>query len=277
MSKNMLAVFAASGNQGTFVANFVSEDKNLSKLYTALEAKGEKLVQADLDDPSSLELALEGVKIVLCMTATQFQGNTHEPFSLGVAYIVSSSMPHARKISNGELQIVDHFDDKAEIEQYIRSLPVKSAFFAPASFMQNVLSLFMRPVPSLANEGTYLLANCARGNTEMPFIDITEIGQWYEGKFFAGAGSIHTLDETADIASRVTCKTVRHQQWSDEIFKQCLPKNFREQLNEMWVLQWDYGCFGSQAKELVDRAKDQIRGEVIGLEEFLVNRGYKLD
>jgi uncharacterized protein YbjT (DUF2867 family) len=39
------------------------------------------------------------------------------------------------RITGGKYQHVEHFDSKAEVEDYIRALPIKSAFFAPGSFM----------------------------------------------------------------------------------------------------------------------------------------------
>ena len=41
------------------------------------------------------------------------------------------------KNSHGNLTDVFHFDGKADIEAYIRTLLIKSAFFTPGSFMQN--------------------------------------------------------------------------------------------------------------------------------------------
>ena len=92
MSKSLLSVFAATGNQGNSTANLVLDDPELSQRYTvraiarnisnpkmqALKSKGAELVQADLDDPSSHPAALSGVEFVFFMTTTQFQGGTRE-------------------------------------------------------------------------------------------------------------------------------------------------------------------------------------------------------
>lgn len=311
--KLLLAVLGATGNQGYSVASTVLFDPELSARYSVraisrdtsnpkmqdLASQGASLAAADMDAPETLPSALEGVDTLFFITATQYQGHTREietrqakavceaALAAGVSYVIFSSMSHPYKITNGALPNVEHFDDKAEIEQYIRSLPVKSAFFAPASFMQNFMSHFMRPVPSQSGDGTYVLANCAYGHSRMPFIDITETGKWvgpilaepekYEGKQFAAAAEILTMDEVAEIVGRVTGKTVKHQNLPDEVFKGFMPEGLRQQLFEMWVFQRDYGYYGPTMDDDVKWARENARGEVTGLEAFLRKHNYALE
>jgi uncharacterized protein YbjT (DUF2867 family) len=312
MSKPLLAVFGAAGNQGNSTANFVLSDPELSQRYAVraisrdtsqskmqdLKSKGAELVQADLDDPSSLSAALERAEYVFLITTTQYQGHTREietrqaksvceeALEQGVKYMIFSSMSHPFKISNGALKNAEHFDDKAEIEEYIRGLPIKSAFFAPGSFMQN-FETQIRPKPSPANDGTYVLADMLNNDTAVPYIDITETGKWigailaepdkYEGKFFAAAEAFYTRDEAAEIISKVTGKTVKHVQLPDEVVKGFFPAGLREALYEMWVLVRDYGYYGENQRELVQWAKDQAKGKLTGLEEYLRRKDYKLE
>jgi uncharacterized protein YbjT (DUF2867 family) len=312
MSKSLLAVFGASGNQGNSTVNFVLSDPKLSQRYAVraisrdtsnpkmqdLASKGAELVQADLDDPSSLPAALKGAEYVFLVTTTQYQGNTREvetrqaksaceeALKQGVKYIIFSSMSHPFKISNGLLKHVEHFDDKAEIEEYIRSLPVKSSFFAPASFMQNYLT-HVRPRPSPSNDGTFMLADILPDDTEVPYIDITDTGKWvgailadpdkYEGKFFAAAEGFYTHKQAAEIISKVTGKTVKHVKLPDEVVKDFFPEGMREALYEMWVLNREYGYFGKEQKGLVRGAGEQAKGELTGLEAFLRKADYTLE
>ncbi|KAJ4364060.1 hypothetical protein N0V83_009515 [Neocucurbitaria cava] len=313
MSKSLLAVFGATGNQGNSTANFVLDSPELSQRYAVraisrdaskskmqeLQSKGAELVQADLDDASSLTAALKGAEYVFFITTTQYQGNTREietrqakalceaALKEGVKYIIFSSMSHPFKISKGALKHVEHFDDKAEIEQYIRSLPVKSAFFAPGSFMQNFLSHFMKPRPSPSGDGTYVIANVCKGSTPVPYIDITETGKWigailadpekYEGKFFAAAEGLYTFEESCKIVEKVTGKTVNYKQLPDHVFQEFLPPGMKEQLYEMWALSRDYGYYGEDMKEQITWAKDQAIGKLTGLEEFLRKEKYSLE
>jgi uncharacterized protein YbjT (DUF2867 family) len=304
MSKNLLAVFGASGNQGNSTAHFVLADSDLSQRYAVravsrdvtnpkmkeLESKGAELVQANLDDASSLPAALKKVDYLFFMTTTQYQGNSREietrqakdvcsaAIKEGVKYIIFSSMSHPYKISGGKLKNVEHFDDKAEIEEYIRSLPVKSAFFAPGSFMQN-FTTHLVPRPSHTGDGTYIVASIVNSTTEIPFIDIEDTGKWtgailtepdkYAGKFFAAAEDLYTLPQACEIISKVTGKTVKFQQLPDEMFKGFLPESMREQLYEMWVLNREYGYYGPDMKELVTWASSQAKGELTNFETWL--------
>jgi uncharacterized protein YbjT (DUF2867 family) len=312
MSKSTIAVFGATGNQGNSVATTILTTPSLSAMYNVralsrsttsskmseLQSLGAKVVQADMDDPSTLPAALAGCTHVFLVTTTQYTGSTREvetrqakavceeAIKQGVKYIIFSSMSHPFKISDGKLKHVEHFDCKAEIEEYIRTLPVQSAFFAPASFMQN-LEGRMRPRPSPANDGTFVLADMLPGNTPVPFIDITDTGKWvaavlskpdtYAGKFFAAAADLYTPDEIAAVISKVTGKTVTHAQLPDEVVKGFFPEAFREQLYEMWVLNRDYGYFGEGQKGAVQWAREQAMGKITELEAFLRKVEFKLE
>lgn len=121
----------------------------------------------------------------------------------------------------------------------------------------------------------------------MPFIDITETGAWvgailadpdkYEGKQFAAAAEVLTMDEVAEIVSKVTNKTVKHQNLPDEVFKSFLPEGMREPLYEMWVFQRNYGYYGPSMDKDVAWAKENARGELTGLEAFLRRHNYSLE
>ncbi|KAH7066348.1 hypothetical protein BKA63DRAFT_160342 [Paraphoma chrysanthemicola] len=312
MSKSLLAVFGATGNQGNSTANFVLDDPELSQRYSVravsrnvenakmqeLKSKGAQLAQADLDDPASLPAALKDVEYLFFLTTTQYQGNSREietrqsraiceaALNAGVKFIIFSSMSHPYQISNGKLKNVEHFDDKAEIEQYIRSLPVKSAFFAPGSFMQNFTS-HLKPHPSRAGDGTFVIASIVNADTKVPMIDITDTGKWvgailaepdkYNGKFFAAAESLMTLPEACEIISKATGKTVTFQQLPDEVFKGFLPEVIREAMYEMWVLNRDYGYYGPDMAALVGWTKKQARAELTTLEQWLEREKYTVE
>jgi uncharacterized protein YbjT (DUF2867 family) len=313
-SKKLLVVFGATGNQGGSVANTVLEDPELSSKYTiraitrkptspkaqALQSKGAEVVKADLDDPSTLPSALKGAHTVFLVTETIYDGRSvkeaefrqakgacDEAVKQGAEYIIFSSMSHPSKISGGKLTTVVHFDVKAEIEQYIRTLPVKSAFFAPASFMQNLTDYRMQPRPSPANDGTYVMANLFYPETKVPFIDISETGKWiapvlaepdkYNGAYFAAAEGFYTFPQIADIMSDVTGKKVVFQHVPDEVYKGFIPEGVRDMVGGMYVFIRDYGYFGEGEEKDVQWAKEQVRGKLTGVEEFLRRVEYKLE
>ncbi|KAF2440041.1 NAD(P)-binding protein [Karstenula rhodostoma CBS 690.94] len=312
MAKQRLVVFGATGNQGGSVSRAVLDDPELSKRYAVraitrdtstakaqdLKSRGADVVAADLDDPFSLPAALHGANFVFAITATSYEGHTRtietrqatalidEAIKQGASYIIWSSMSHPAKISSGKLAHAVHFDVKAEIETYLRAQPVKSAFFAPGSFMQNFTTM-MAPRPSPANDGSYVLANVQRPETRLPLIDVTESGAWvsailadpeaYDGAFFAAAEGLYSQVEIAEVLSRVSGKTVRHVQVDDEVYKGYLPEASREMLFEMNLLFREYGYYGESMERDVQWAKEQARGTLTGLEGFLRRIGWGLE
>ncbi|KAJ4290444.1 hypothetical protein N0V90_010660 [Kalmusia sp. IMI 367209] len=170
MSK-VLAVFGATGQQGSSVINHVLQDPHLSQQFTLraltrdpasekaqqLAAKGVSVVAADVLDASSLAQALHGAHTVFAMTTPMVGPGLPEgdaalewefdnakriadvALAAGVAYFVFSTLPSVRDLSGGKYTAVTPFDAKAKAEAYIRGLGPKmaSAFFCPAYFMEN--------------------------------------------------------------------------------------------------------------------------------------------
>ncbi|PSN60669.1 NAD(P)-binding protein [Corynespora cassiicola Philippines] len=312
MPKQLLTIFGATGNQGGSVAHTVLSSPTLSSKYAvraitrsatkpsaqALSSAGAEVIQADLNDPSTLPAALKDTAFLFAVTETNYGPNGKEPefaqakaladaaVEAGVEYIIWSSMSHPHKISGGKLTSVVHFDVKAEVEAYIRGLPVKSAFFAPGAFMQNFLGM-QAPRPSPEGDGSFVLANVFPAKTKVPLIDITETGKWvaailekpdeYEGKLFAAAEGLYTFPQVVEIMSRVSGKTVKHVRVPDEVIKGHLPEGVRDMMYGMFVFQREYGYFGDSMEKDVLWAKEQAKGELTGLESFLTGCSWKLE
>ncbi|KAG4431552.1 hypothetical protein IFR05_012965 [Cadophora sp. M221] len=303
MSKKLLIVFGATGNQGGSVANFVLDDPKLSAQYSvravtrsasnpkaqALKSKGGEIIEADLDNASSLSVAVTGAHTVFAMTTTSLTGSTRaietaqakalckEIIAAGAQYLIWSTLPHMAAISNSKLN-VNHFDTKAEIEQYIRSLPIKSAFYAPGSFMQNFTTRLMPPMPSPAKDGTYVFATLCNPDTQVPLIDASNVGSWiaaileeperFEGKTLAVAQGIYTWTEIAEIVSKATGKTITYQQVPDDVFRSWMPEGVKDDLTAMYQAYRDYGYYGESTKEDVEFGLRQAKGQLTTLEAF---------
>jgi hypothetical protein len=67
----------------------------------------------------------------------------------GVTLLIWASLPNVSKMSGGTLTTVDHFDGKAEVEEYICGLPIISAFYMAGFFMQNYIDRMGPQVVSL--------------------------------------------------------------------------------------------------------------------------------
>ena len=300
----LLTVFGATGQQGGSVVDYVINDPELSKQYKvrgitrdltkpaaqALRQKGVEVVKADADDKDSLKQAMEGAHTVFGVTATIYDEKLKErelaqgkamadaAVAAGVQYFIFSTLSNAGKMSGGKLQKVDHFDVKAEIEDYIRARPMKSAFFAPGSFMQNFGHL-MAPRP--AGDGTYAIAHFVKPETQLPLIDtVDDTGKYvgailaepdkYEGKVLSAATRLYSYSEIVETMSKASGKTVQYKQLPQSVWSGFLPPDTKDYLVDMFLWIQDYGYYGPKTEELVDETAKQARGKLTTLEEYLV-------
>lgn len=300
MSK-LLTILGATGNQGSSVANYVVADPVLSKEYSvravtrdpqkpaaqALAAKGIEVAQGDLDDIDSIKAAFKGAHTVFAVTFTIYdeqlkarevrQGKAIADAAVeaGVKYLIWSTLSSPTLESKGKYSKVESFDSKYEVEQYIRSLPIKSAFFAPSSFMQNYLS-GMGPHP--VGDGTFAISNIIRPDTKFPHIDIEgDTGKYigavlaepvkFEGKVLSAATDFWSMEEVAQILTRLTGKTVKYKQIPVDVYKGFLPHG-ADCIVEMMLYAEDIGYYGSNSKEKVAWTASVARGKLTTLEEF---------
>jgi uncharacterized protein YbjT (DUF2867 family) len=162
--KKVLVVFGATAQQGGSLIRYVLDDPSLSALYhirvvtrnpsqlsaSKLKTDGVEVFQADADDPASLRRVMRGANITFAMTLPVFSAKDARDREItqgiaiadaavveGLGSIFFSTLPHVSKISSGKYQKVDHFDAKAEVENYMRGLPIRSIFYCPGWFMQN--------------------------------------------------------------------------------------------------------------------------------------------
>lgn len=227
-------------------------------------------MQADYADGESLNKALQGAHTIFTMSPAAFDADAFSTeyrggksvadvaVAQGVQYIIFSTLPSVRDNSNGKYTKVAGFDAKAEIEKYIRTLPIKSAFFAPGSFMQNWHSN-MKPRPG--PDGTFVVARHVSPQTQLPLIDTAgDTGKYvgailaepenYEGKTFCAATALSSMEEIVQIISTATGKTVTYQQIPAEQFRKYLPP-WGDMLVEMMSYQQDFGYYGPKTKQLV--------------------------
>ena len=310
MSK-LLTVFGATGQQGGSVVEYVVNDPELSKQYKvrgitrdltkpaaeALRQKGVEVVKADVDDKESLKKAVHGSHTVFGVTATIYDEKLKErelaqgkamadaAVAAGVQYFIFSTLSNGGKMTDGKIKNLDHFDVKAEIEDYIRAQPMKSAFFAPGSFMQN-FAHFMGPRP--AGDGTYAIANFVKPETQLPLIEIVDdTGKYvgailaqpekYEGKVFSASTRLYSYSEIVETMSKASGKTVKYNQLPLSVWKSFLPPASADYLADMFLWIQDYGYYGPQSEELVNWTAKQARGKLTTLEEYLAKNPLHLE
>ncbi|KAJ2746850.1 hypothetical protein GGI20_001003 [Coemansia sp. BCRC 34301] len=167
-SKPLVVVFGATGNQGGSVLRTLAElpesytvraVTRSTKSKTAQELAAQyplvKWVEADLETPSTLSQAVANADIVFGVTQffqpsvlSAVGTNEDAEFLQGkniidtcvaenVGYIVFSTLPSAKKLSNGKITEVLHFEGKYKIQEYLFAQPIDSAVIQMGIYFQN--------------------------------------------------------------------------------------------------------------------------------------------
>jgi uncharacterized protein YbjT (DUF2867 family) len=300
MSK-LLVVFGATGQQGGSVIEHVLSDPDLSQKYKVrgitrdkisakaqdIKERGVEVLEADLDDEPSISPVLKDAHTIFAMTIPSnsptwkssewAQGKTIADTAVGqgAQYIIFSTLPHVKEVSGGKYTQVSGFDAKAEVEEYIRKLPIRSAFFSPGSFMQNWIRIIKSQKSA---NGDYPIEQHISPQTQLPLIDTPkDTGKFvgailanpdkYVGKVFCAATKLYTLEQICRIIAKATGKNVYYRQISREEYVSRLPPHGL-MLVEMKSYQQDFGYYGPQTKELVEWAVENARGKLTTFEEF---------
>ncbi|KAL8935758.1 MAG: hypothetical protein Q9216_005272 [Gyalolechia sp. 2 TL-2023] len=299
----ILAVFGATGQQGSSVLDFVLNDPELSQKYKVRaitrDVKSDKaktlkskveVVHGDLLDRASLETSLTGVHTVFAMTNPSFGPGGLEieynnakaiadvAVQKGVEYIIFSTLPSVTEISGGKYTKVSHFEAKAKAERYIRGLPIKSAFYSPGFFMENFHAMpFL--APQKAPDGKWVMARHTSPKAQVPLINaVGDTGKFigailaepdrFEGKTFHAATRLYNLEEVAAVMSKATGKTIIAEQVPLDDFKKSTPFE-PDAFAETFSYGEEFGYYGPDTEELVAWAAANARGRPSTLEEFL--------
>ncbi|BCS29291.1 NmrA/HSCARG family protein [Aspergillus puulaauensis] len=200
MSK-LLTVFGATGRQGGSVIRTVLADSALSQQFKlrgitrdvskpdaqALAAKGVEVISADMTSVSSLVKAITGSHSVFLVTTPTFTENSDLELTqgrnvadaakkAGVQHLIFSSLLNVTETTGGRLKDVPHFDHKAQVEQYIRSLGLPASFVLPGYFMSNYTSMGMI---RKGEDGVFSLAYPVGEDAQFPLVDIdADLGKY---------------------------------------------------------------------------------------------------
>ena len=312
MSK-LLVVFGATGNQGSSVIRHVLASPYLSKEYriraitrdssshqakqlTALQVD---VVSGDVNDSDNLFQILSGAHTVFGMTTTNYAGpHGHDEVQQGrnivdaaiqaeAQYLVWSTLPSPTAISSGKYTKVTSFDAKAQVEEYIRTKPIRNSFLAPGSFMQNFATV-MKPLPSPSKDGSYVIARPVAPSAKLPLLDIGgDTGAFvaalltdpvkFEGKTICGASALYTMEEQAELISQATGKLVRYQQVPEDIYRSYLPPDSTDELTEMLLYQEEFGYYGADTEKLVKESVNDAIGEPVSFQRFLQQNPLSLE
>ena len=276
IEKPLVTIVGILGKQGYSVARTLLTSgayriRGITRRLDAPEAvelaeKGIELVSLPLSLGYKKEFteAFRGADSIFLMTPNIAPPATYE-FELGkeladaaaeagVQQIIFSSLENVDKLTGGKL-FAPHFTDKARVEAYIRTLPVRSSFIYMAFFFTNLMEFYN---PQLKGD-TLVFPIYLPKNFAAPFVDpLTATGpavleilsnpDKYSGKSLPVIGDIITPQQMVDTFTKVTGIKA---EYSSAYKRQEMLRYFPE--------------FASN---------DVLLNEILGMAEFAVEYGY---
>jgi uncharacterized protein YbjT (DUF2867 family) len=243
----VIAVVGATGAQGgglvrailadaeqEFVARGITRDPDSEKAE-ALKELGVELVQADLDDPASLERAFAGAYGAFCVTnfwehfsadkeIEQAGNQATAAKAAGVEHVIWSSLEDTRRFVTDdrmptlqEKYKVPHFDAKEVGEAAFREAGVPTTVLRTAFYWENFLYFGLGP--KRGDDGV-LAVTVPLGTSRMPSMAAADIGKValgifkrgdeYIGEIVSVAGEHLTGADLAEKFSRALGEEVRY-------------------------------------------------------------------
>ena len=230
--KNLILITGATGQQGGAITRELLAKGATVRAMTrhpespkAAELKrlGAEVVAGDLNDVASIERALSGAWGAFAVQNTWeagVQGEEEQGIRFaeaarrsGVKHFVYSSVQSADRRTG-----IPHFDNKARVEEKVRSLGFPShAILRPVFFMENLTSPWFLPG---IQDGA--LAVGIRPDTRLQMVAVQDIGKYgawaferhaeLNGRGIDIAGDEMTMPEAAQVLSRVMGREVRFVQ-----------------------------------------------------------------
>jgi uncharacterized protein YbjT (DUF2867 family) len=229
MSNDTILVTGATGKQGGALIHELAGKGFRLRAMTRrpdgeaaqkLRAAGVEVVAGDLNDEASLKRALSGAWGVFAVQNTWEAGVEGEEEQgkrlarlakdAGVQHYVYASVGSADRRTG-----IPHFDNKARIEDTVRSLTFPSyAIYRPVFFMENLTSPFF-----LNGDAIYSALDPA---TILQMIAVADIGK-YAARLFVDAdrlngreidiaGDARTLPETVEVLGRAAGRPIKYVQ-----------------------------------------------------------------
>ena len=183
----------------------------------------------------------------------------------GVDRFIWSSLPNVSKVSNGKLTIVNHFDSKAHVEEYVRSIGVPSTFLMPGMFMSHALGSKRKN-----DQGIYVFnVPFDPKTTRIPIFDaandsglfvgaILLHGSSTLGKRILAAAGYFTLDEIAQTLGEVTgTKTVTNRITYKQ-FQDALPPREAKEVTATYYLVESLEYYAGEPADALDKSIELV-------------------
>lgn len=214
-SKKIITIFGATGGQGGGLAQAILNDPDSefavravtrnpdSDSAKALAAQGAETVQADIDDPASLNKAFAGAYGAYCVTffwdhfspekeLAQAQAMATAAKEMGLEHVIWSTLEDTRTYVpldddrmptlQGKYK-VPHFDAKGQANRFFSEAAVPTTFLLTSFYWDNFLNLGMGP--KKGPDGKLVLP-LPMGREKLSGIAVEDIGRSAYGVFKKG-------------------------------------------------------------------------------------------
>ena len=187
-------------------------------------------------------------------------------------------------MTKGKWAGVDHFDSKADVEKYIRSIGIPASFFMPGFYMSNIPGAMLIPNPH-SEQREFILAPPWPRSTQVPLFDAAaDTGKFVKamllnrekvlGKRIYAATDYYGTDDilkAVEEAFPKKGKGAHYVQVSEEDFRKGLagagmPERAQEEMWENMMFMDEFGYYGkasldeSHAVSVVIRIFVLVRG-----------------
>ncbi|XP_063791494.1 nmrA-like family domain-containing protein 1 [Pseudophryne corroboree] len=245
-ARKLIVVFGATGAQGGSVAKALLSDgvfavravtRDPSKpAATKLKQAGAEVVSADLDNEKSLTAALTGASGAFVVTSFWEHFSKEKEVAqgkviadlckkLGLSHVVYSGLEDVKKLTGGKLEVL-HFDGKGEVEEYFRAICCPMTSVRLSFYFENLAT---NGKPQKSKDGKTYDLDIPMGDVPMDGFSVADVGpavcsilknpSEYIGKNIGLSGDKLTIQQYAEIMSKVTGKPIRDTKISPEEYE----------------------------------------------------------
>ncbi|KAI8626728.1 NmrA-like family protein [Xylariaceae sp. FL1651] len=305
-AKRIITVFGATGNQGGAIVKQFLNDPKLNAAWAVravtrdvskdsakkLASQGAEVVAADINDEASLAKAMAGSDTVFAVTnywekldmkleEQQGRNLADAAKEAGVNHFIWSSLFDVTKLSGGKLARVYHFDSKAHVEEYVRSLKIPATFFMPGFYMPNIPGGMMSK-----RDENWVFSLPIAASSPIPLFDPADTGKYVKaivenkdallGKRFLASTETLTAQEIIDTFKKVfpeAGKTASYYQTPKDSFYAFMkgtgmPEFAVDEMYENMVLMQDYGYYGGES---IDESLKFVEDRLTTWAEYIKN------
>ncbi|TLD29075.1 hypothetical protein PspLS_04187 [Pyricularia sp. CBS 133598] len=298
VSRKIITVFGATGKQGgSIVEKFISDPtlkdewavrgvtRDVSKdSAKKLASRGVEVISADMDDKESVSKAVAGSHTVFSVTnywekkskdveIQQGKNIADAAKEAGVQHFIWSTLINVTDLSKGKLTKVYHFDSKAEVDDYVRSLGLPTTFFLAGWYVSNFDAPMWFCQTGPDNAWTFSIP--APSTSPVPVYDVRDTGKYVKaivlnresllGGRVLGATQYQTFDELLADFRRAFPRdgaNARYYELSDEQYLEGMrsagmPDYVAEEMLQNIQLLSQFGYYGGES---LDETRSLVEG-----------------